>query len=455
MAHICFNLKQNKGLIREENMKTLAMSLILLTLIANGLSMEDTKTSDEIMQMKCQLNTAYQSGDVKSISDIYLNYDKMPITEETFQQIKSNFLENSLYFYQWPGQKGKDTLGGWLFYPDFIEDWLDHPSIKDNLDSLPILLTCTYASRYNHALARFFVMRTLLNAYDRHDLSNNKYTFLESIRDHTTTTLAECKDHPYASYIMGRLHSDGQFMAYKGKGVGFNAETALAYHECHNDPRNNFWAVFIRDEYKVKRGKPTSLEISQALIGYPLGFFAMLPSLIANPSQIMGYLDRLVNHSCLKIEKLCRDFYITPSSTLKILEDLKEIGHTGIYIAYAELAAIIFDEIQEETFDLDNTVISIELIKETLQLLEESGNKGFYQAWMKLANYQELLKNHKESRLQFLYNKLSHRNYLRRAASLGDWQAYSSLKSYIVSSYGPPIGSNELTKNIYEFLTHT
>ena len=372
--------------------------------------------------------------------------------------------------YKWPGQDGKRTVGGHLFYPDNVNDLLSSRYTIGLLERIDMIWAFAIAARHQHPLGQYYLGWTLDRVRARYTKADRPEFLTSTLRD-SLNTLYQCQDHPDACYVLGVNRTD---CSYQGQGVIFDIsekksikiyekgiagrEKGLRFYEKGGTLQNRFAALkkrfYSSNDPMIQR--PTADEyLVLAQEGYAPAYVEAFELMENNFNLEMYYLEEAVKLNFPQAFISMGLLYEGRKDFENAIKYYEEAGKKGVGKGYIKMSEMLSGgDLGLEKYAQNIPQISEENIQKIIHYLTLAGKADEPEGWNQLAYlYGNLYKVHHDKK----YVKLL-ASVVEKGVRMRSDQAYAQVRDHfsksmedVVQTYGRPPQA-DLYKDIESFL---
>lgn len=410
-------------------------------------SIEDEKQIPST-SLKANLNTLKskitKAQDKREISDLVtLNENFNALTYDKSEWQKQ---AERLQIEKWPNQTWKQSIGGHLFYPRQVDDYLSCPSTSHLIGRRDILWSFALASEHNHPLAQYHLARKLADLH-----AEDKGRALPALIDHlyrySLDILEKCSHVPQACYIVA---SNYTFESPKVGMRPFDLQRALELHEAGSKQDSaagyrNRLAVLVK-----KRIYPSSKEDTPGVKEYQsvgqYGPAYVRAGHLAEKSKEKEELFREAikcNFPQAWLDLGC--LYARDGQWEEAAKCYEEAGRSGVPRGYIVLSQDLIGDRTARYDKMDLTKIGRPSLDRSIVYLKKAAEAGDVEGWEQLIGLYKELYDHFKNEEDF--RELVHS--LDYGIKLGSGYAYRQAHlmfpdryEKFIAAYGPPYQQN-------------
>lgn len=410
-------------------------------------SHKDAKTLvDKVERIQNEIKRSHTEASVDTLRQLNKKFRELGDKEDQWEEVAKK-----INAHQWPSQNWKQTVGGYLFYPDNVNEILSSPYTDHLIKRIDMIWAFAISAKYNHPLGQYYLARTLDDIRSSYTTAH-KPKFFNHLYKKSLTTLSSCQKHPDACYILGINYLD---CSYKVGIFDFNSKKAFRLHEKAGDARNKLEALEVKRTCK-KSFSPPSIQDYLLLAKEGYGPAYVKASDIAESfEEKLSYLKEAEKLDFLPALVEIGDLYKENEYFENAYKYYKKAGEKGISMGYVKISIMLLgDRELFPEYKKQLTNISQEDINNAIHYLSLAGKAKDPEGWNQLVSlYKDLYDFHKNEN----YNSML-RSSVEEGLRLGSSKAYHEAHTLfhdrfldIINTYGPPPQDN-LYQTIKEFL---
>lgn len=408
---------------------------------------QDARTLvDEVERIQNEIKKNYAEARVDNLRQLNKKFRELDYKEDEWEQIAKK-----LYAYKWPEQNWEQTVGGYLFYPNNLNEILSSSYTEHLIKRIDMIWSFAIAAKYNHPLGQYYLAQTLDTIRSGYT-NTDKPKFFIDLYEKSLKTLHLCQDHPDACYILGINHTD---YSYKVGIYDFNPKKALEFHEKGEDPRNRLEALKVKRTCKKSFSPPSIQEyLTLAKEGYGPAYIEAA-EIEKDFEKKLSYLQAAAKLDFSQALVEIGDLYEEKGDFENAFKYYKEAGEKGVSKGYVNISIMLLgDRELPSEYNKDLTKVSQENINKAKDYLTLAGKANDPEGWNQLTSlYKDLYDLHKdECYLSKIRSSIE--NGLRLGSSRAYHKAYTLFHadfSKIIQTYGSP-PQDDLYKTIRRFL---
>lgn len=188
----------------------------------------------------------------KEIFKIYQGFQKLNYSSDTWDTIAKSLIENAPSFCRFPQQTSKEAVGGYLFYPSFINDWVEYKPTVHLLERFDILWSFAVGAKLKDARCQYYLGQVLdyiweNEVYDK-EYKKEKPTYIRELFKKAFAFLPKNQGNEDACYIIGRTYYKDPHPFFGTPLVQYDKKQAIDWSDKGQDFKNKLQALKIRKE---------------------------------------------------------------------------------------------------------------------------------------------------------------------------------------------------------------
>lgn len=303
------------------------------------------------------------------------------------------FLASSFNAYKWPSQQNwKEVVGGHLFFPSQAIEWelVDFEAYR--LKLISTLWSFAVGAKYEHALSKFFLVRTLDKI--RSDFTDASLPdFFKRLYTESFSNLVKCVDNPDACFVIGYNFEKFPYVSSQYLCKERNSSrSAEWWHNQGNDLKNQYCLLELQRLAPVIYEAPIADKyLALARKGFPPAYEEGLNLTQTPDEQERVYREAIENgYPYVRFGKA--KWYEGREKLEKARKQYLKMAEEGISYGYICSGITLVGDLKMNQADRKNLKeIPPQDIEEAIKAFRAAGKANHPEGWVYLAMlYQEL-----------------------------------------------------------------
>jgi hypothetical protein len=294
-----------------------------------------------------QVSEARKNADQNKLLELASRFESLSYSEDEWSLMSA---QGDVKKY--PSQKNaREAVGGFLFYPPEIEDWVAFSETRDLLTRRDIVVSLAVAAKFNHPFAKYYfayALDLILEKLNK-EATYERSAFVKGLFKEAFTDLEVLMESdPRARYIIGRNHLDE---ALRIGHYSFDVQKALEIHQRGDDPQNRLQVLVIQRRYeRYETPSKKDFETLGDECSYPLAYVEGA-QLKMDFSEKVKLLGKASEFGCPQASLLKGKAHKKEGNFEEALMSFEEAAKAGLGCGYTEVALLL----EERNKDLPKT----------------------------------------------------------------------------------------------------